>query len=1498
MSLPEQPDNPDKPDEPGKAGVTSEAASAVAQVRAARTVRSIMKSVTLVTLVSLLAVISILLLTASWTYWTQSGTSMMLQVAQYVSAGSFKLTGLRGRLADELQFDELSYKSKTSQVLASGVSLTWRPRSLLGGKLEIDQLAISALRLANVPNRAPAQLPLDLYVPLSIQVKKASVGRLTVATLNADGSASPVVELSEVTASLDSTRSQHQIQGALVSPWGRLELQTAIASARPFSVTGQFSYLGQANPSIPLLGMRGSLAGSLEALRITASAMTPEAVPALTQAAGSLHPLSSATSIRSAPPERPATNTKQPGQVSRTRQVKAEAQAKPLQGGFDLLLSIFSAQPLRALQANITGLNPADFAVAAPQADLTVKANLAIPDVNKPTAEKSPDSGMVLAGSVEISNASAGRLDQRSLPVLSLRSDVRLATDLVQLTATQIQLPGKGKISGAANIRLPVTGVPLLDSHFVLSAIDLAIIDQRLQPTQISGTVDAQTSIENLQQNAQDPQDPQDPQVTKAVANAGSTTLLTMQAQLKDPRASLKAEASYEMRGASAAGVLKLVRFELLAANSRVQGQGEIDLADTQAFNFQGKLLQFDPARWLKGPKGSIDADLSFKGQLQPALQLAIAMPRLQGRYAGQELSGQVALDWQGGGVLLVQKADLLWGKNTLNAQGAWGSAKDNLQLKLDVPDLSVLSPLIGLGLTGNVQAEAQLHGKFSELAGKLTVSAQGAGIEEQFSLGKFNADITLANGPQGEVSVDLSAQELRVNRGAPELAAQSGTKLQLTTQAQPAVLPDAALRKKTSRLTLLAEQLDLTIKGRRDAHQIDLDTRFNTARRLRLTAAGGLKIAAGKAPQWVGQLGSLDLAGQPGLKLLAPALLQIGQQEVRIGPAQLTGAAGQLTIEQFEWMPDSIKSRGKMSHVKIMDLLNLISPQALVAGDLQIGADWDVQLTDNVSGQLRILRESGDLRIKDTDGTARPLPLEMNDFKLNVALGGTGAGTGAGRIAVKMTSSGARLGKWALDVRTELARTAGQWTLSPEAPMEGEAHADVPDLQWLGPWLNPGLALKGKLKVDASLGGIIKAPRYEARIEGRELEAAFASEGLLLPNGTLSARLNEKSLKVTQLQFSNKVATMPRHAKFREINWVGQKGELNATGEIDFRQQSGSIAVNFQKFPLLQRKDRWLVVSGQTSIVQDSDTWALSGKINADGAYFRLPKLPPPALSSDVIVLRGSDKNGPAGAPADEAKKGLKTRLDISFDMGPTFVFVGSGIDTGLAGSIRLRSNDGAPLHATGSIQTVGGAYEGYGQQLAIERGILNFQGAPGNPALNIRALRTGLEVEAGVEVFGTVSAPQVRLVSEPGVPDAEKLSWLVLGRGSNQIAGADASLLMSAAGAIFGGDGSRNIPRDIVQGLGFDEFSVGAADVAGSSRLPGQTVAGATSVNASTTANQVVSVGKRLAPGLVLSVERGLTDASGAVRLSWQLTRRISIIGRSGTDASVDAYYTFSFH
>lgn len=58
----------------------------------------------------------------------------------------------------------------------------------------------------------------------------------------------------------------------------------------------------------------------------------------------------------------------------------------------------------------------------------------------------------------------------------------------------------------------------------------------------------------------------------------------------------------------------------------------------------------------------------------------------------------------------------------------------------------------------------------------------------------------------------------------------------------------------------------------------------------------------------------------------------------------------------------------------------------------------------------------------------------------------------------------------------------------------------------------------------------------------------------------------------------------------------------------------------------------------------------------------------------------------------------------------------------------------------------------------------------------------------KAGVEVRGSALAPRAKLMSTPNVPETEKLSWLVLGRGLESSSQADFSLLSAAASGLPG--------------------------------------------------------------------------------------------------------------
>jgi translocation and assembly module TamB len=259
------------------------------------------------------------------------------------------------------------------------------------------------------------------------------------------------------------------------------------------------------------------------------------------------------------------------------------------------------------------------------------------------------------------------------------------------------------------------------------------------------------------------------------------------------------------------------------------------------------------------------------------------------------------------------------------------------------------------------------------------------------------------------------------------------------------------------------------------------------------------------------------------------------------------------------------------------------------------------------------------------------------------------------------------------------------------------------------------------------------------------------------------------------------------------------------------------------------------------------------------------------PALGEDVVV------EGRKQRTAVTART-LRPEVDLRLDLGQDFLIRGRGLDAKLVGSVRLIGAGDAPLQAKGEISVARGTYEAYGQRLEIDKGILYFSGPVDNPGLEIRALRKNLEVEAGVEVTGTARDPRVRLVSNPDVPDAEKLSWLVIGRRVETAGTSDAEKLQGAAMALAAGLGTAPLQQQLARAVGLDEIRIAPSSGAGEQ-------------------SGMVAVGKRISDRIYVTYEQSLTAATNIFRVSYQLTRNWSVRTESGTTDAVDIFYTLSF-
>jgi len=468
-------------------------------------------------------------------------------------------------------------------------------------------------------------------------------------------------------------------------------------------------------------------------------------------------------------------------------------------------------------------------------------------------------------------------------------------------------------------------------------------------------------------------------------------------------------------------------------------------------------------------------------------------------------------------------------------------------------------------------------------------------------------------------------------------------------------------------------------------------------------------------------------------------------------------------------------------------------------------------------------------------------------------------------------------------------------WTLNRQAPWQGSLRSEIADLAWVAELLGEDWRSGGRFKGELKLDGTPEHPLASGRFSGAELALSLPEQGMRLSNGELDAQLDDNLLRVGRLAFDSPLQPPPGPLKRAAGETLAAKlerpGRLEITGQmrVDRSADGATLDVHLDRVGVFQVHDQWMLVSGESNISLAKEALRVRGKLSVDAAFWQLAPMGRPRLSDDVVIKTAD------GAPPSALRPRLD--LDLETSLGRNFYFRGLGLETRLAGSIRLRAEGRDLPRASGRIRTQDGRFEAYGQQLEIERGILTFQGLPENPAIDARAVRRGLAVEAGVQISGTVQRPVVRLISDPDLPDAEKLSWLVLGHGPDQGGGGAAMLLLSAAGSLLGND-SGGLVREIKQNFGIDEFSVRQGALGDSSgRQISSRVVGNSFDNGAGTGEQILTVGRRLSNNALLSYEQALGRAGSVVRLTINLNRQVSLIARAGSDNALDAVYTLTF-
>ncbi|WP_298235203.1 translocation/assembly module TamB domain-containing protein [uncultured Azohydromonas sp.] len=1168
-------------------------------------------------------------------------------------------------------------------------------------------------------------------------------------------------------------------------------------------------------------------------------------------------------------------------------------------------LAPFAAFPLTRLQARVQALDLSLLAPGAPRTALNGQALI----------QPSPQNQ--LQARLDLDNALPGPWDTGRVPLRELRLAALVnPNDLGRLQLNDLQaLLGSADAPAGRLLGQGRTEGDGWTLQATLEDVRPARLDTRAPALMLGGQLEATGRGFNLGAAPAAASAPAS-SASAPAAGAGATRAIDLRGGLAGALIApggtqpLKLQLDAGWQSQAATTLVELRRLDAGAGAARLSAQGRMRQPGTGApwqLDSRATVDDLDLRPWLPASMDSplrrrpsrlaarIEAALTLPGA-GPAGDLLAWLSTLQGQakvsvppsqLAELPLQMETTLRGTGSGLQVALNADVAG--NAARAEGlvARNPAADRWQATLNAPALQRLSPLAEF-LPAPAPAKAAGKGQAPRNAtpGGGTTATAGSPPARPLSVGgALRAELRVdgrwpALRSQGEASAEgLSLPTLRLRSAQARWRVATSGDAPLDVDVQ---LADLALAGAEQWQRVPA--LNLRVDGSTRAHRASLSGEVaaqppewtdvlqppppgaaGARTRFVLEAQGGLlQSGSGTLPAtlrgWQGRLLRLDArrAGASDALLEASDVglefrLADGSQPARFamqpGRAQVLGAGVQWSAVRWQagaaGAPALIDAAVSLEPLTVAPLLARLQPQQGWQGDLEIEGRAVLRSAPVLQVDVLVQRRRGDLSLA-AGGSRRPMGLSALSLSVRAQGNTWNAAAGVAGQQIGVLSAGAS------------AQTApGQTWPGADTPLQGNLELRVADLGVWDPWLPVGWRLGGALEAHGRVTGRVGAPELAGRLDGNRLAVSNFVEGVRVRDGELRVALQGEQLRIERFM---------AHAGDGTVRLEGG-ARLGAEPAVD-------VALVADRFQALGRVDRRIEVSGRAQARLQERALSLRGGFKVDQGLIDLGRSAAPALSEDVVVVDDPTLQ-PTAQGGGQPRTPMRMDLDLRLDLGSDLRVRGKGINTLLAGELRVTAPRDQ-IAVTGTVRTVQGVFDAYGAKLDITRGLVTFNGPVANPTLDIEALRTDLEaVKVGVGITGSAQNPRVALVSTPEMADIDKLSWLTLGKASTDLAGDQTALMQRAALALLAGNKGSSGPG-LAQRLGLDALSFSRGASGGLS-------------------DAVVGVGKQLSERFYVGYRQSLDATGGGFDLIYKIAERFTLRLLTGETTGVDLVWTW---
>lgn len=436
---------------------------------------------------------------------------------------------------------------------------------------------------------------------------------------------------------------------------------------------------------------------------------------------------------------------------------------------------------------------------------------------------------------------------------------------------------------------------------------------------------------------------------------------------------------------------------------------------------------------------------------------------------------------------------------------------------------------------------------------------------------------------------------------------------------------------------------------------------------------------------------------------------------------------------------------------------------------------------------------------------------------------------------------------------------------------------SNVKSLSTLVPFLRK---VGGKLEVDLKLGGTLMQPQWSGDVLLKDAKIRTIAKGTKPTLDHLHIKLQANKMTISGLG-----------------NWGKGNFTVEGFGTLS-SDPTLTVNLNGEQLLISDSPEYYIVANPALKLTLQNGKPLLEGKIIIPQAQIQSLKNPDMITpSQDVVII----SNKPTTKPLTEQNR-FNLATNIELILNDNITYKGHGFTSKIGGKLQIQQQPEQLPTAKGKLIFKEGRYRAYGKTFDIVYGQILFTGGPiYNPILDIRAqrkiqsndsistIRNGQPIVVGMKFGGNVRSPKIEFYSTPHMPDADIISYLVVGYPHKDVNQAQAGLLFEAVSqlATVMGKNRSDINFDLAEKLKLDQF--GFSKKANALSTPGR----------NPLEDTVFVLGKQLSERLYLNYSVGVADSSSNVGVRYALGKNVTVEAQAGTQASsADILLSFDGH